>query len=166
MLQKAIPAFPWRILMKNAKDNTINLHDRLDCWLLEELKEKTGRTGRDEEELTLCLYDSDGTVMGGLEGRFLFESFYLDLLAVDPCARHQKAGSRLMEQLEAECLRRKIYTIFLNTQDYQAPGFYRKLGYEICGKMEDTPFRGTSRIFLKKVLKPEEGRKKLNEEPD
>ncbi len=139
------------------------VHEQLDAWLLDELKRKTGRVSRDEEDFFRGLYDQEGKLMAGLEGRFLFESFYLDLLAIDPECRNQKLGSRLMQELEAECRRRNIHTVFLSTQDYQAPGFYQKLGYEICGVMENVPFSGTVRYFLKKTLQTDSVR---TEEPD
>ena len=43
--------------------------------------------------------------------------------------------------------------IFLNTYSFQAPGFYRKLGFRSFGQIRNYP-RGESRIFFVKTLRP------------
>jgi hypothetical protein len=40
----------------------------------------------------------------------------------------------------------------LDTHSYQAPGFYRRRGYEVLGELPGWPGQ-TTRIFLRKILR-------------
>ena len=56
-------------------------------------------------------------------------------MAVDENARGRGYGSRILEGLEAEALRRGARKIVLNARD-NAVEFYRKRGYAIVGDAE------------------------------
>lgn len=53
---------------------------------------------------------------------------------------------------EREAVERGCRMALLNTHSFQAPGFYRELGYEVYGKVEGYP-RGHSYIRLRKDLR-------------
>jgi hypothetical protein len=40
----------------------------------------------------------------------------------------------------------------LDTHSYQAPGFYRRCGYEEIGQLPGWPSEDTTRVFLRKTL--------------
>ena len=132
------------------------IHDQdsstfVDELLLKELEQKTGRSNRQEDEIHLTWVEG-GEVLGGLYAFCRFETCFLDLLAVDPSARSRKVGSQLMHKMESLCREKGLKYILLNTQDYQAPEFYRKLGYEETAAVKDVPFEGTPRYYFKKRL--------------
>jgi ribosomal protein S18 acetylase RimI-like enzyme len=56
-----------------------------------------------------------------------------------------------MQAIEEEARARDLIGIWLDTYSFQAPGFYRKLGYEEVGRIPDYP-PGQARIFLAKRL--------------
>ena len=62
-----------------------------------------------------------------------------------------RRGRRLMRRAEAIARRAGKQLIFLNSYSFQAPGFYRKLGFRSFGRIRDYP-RGESRIFFVKNL--------------
>lgn len=123
----------------------------IDGKLLQELERKTGKTSRQEADIDLT-YIQDGQILGSLHAKYMFETCFLDLLAVEPACRKQGIGLQLMQTLEAECIKKGVKTILLTTQDYQAPGFYTKCGYTCHMEMEDVPFQGTVRYFFSKKL--------------
>lgn len=47
--------------------------------------------------------------------------------------------------------RRGCREVHLDTHDYQAPDFYRRLGYEVIGELPGWP-GDTRRLFLRKAL--------------
>ena len=128
-----------------------NSSEFLDELLLQELRHKTGRISRNEEAVYLT-WTEEGRILGGLSAVCRFETCFLDLLAVHPQARSKSIGSQLMHSLENLCRKKGLKYILLNTQDYQAPEFYRKLGYELTAAVEDIPFEGTVRYYFKKRL--------------
>ncbi len=68
-------------------------------------------------------------------------------------ARHGGVGRALMSELEAEAVRRAMTGIWLDTYTFQAPDFYRRMGFAEFGRIDDYP-RGESRIFFSKRLAP------------
>ncbi|OLU36103.1 GNAT family N-acetyltransferase [Ileibacterium valens] len=76
----------------------------------------------------------------------------MEWLAVESDFRHRNIGSLLLQELEKRCRQMNIHTIVLNTQDYQAPVFYEKNGFNLAGQIRDFPFEGTIRYFLSKRL--------------
>ena len=77
-----------------------------------------------------------GEALGGLWGYTSYGWLYVQLLAVEEAARGQGAGRELLRRAEAEALAR---------------GFYKRLGYEVFGKLADYP-PGFARYFLRKAL--------------
>ncbi|MBA5778545.1 GNAT family N-acetyltransferase [Stappia sp. F7233] len=74
----------------------------------------------------VLIRDDDGNTLGGLWGRPMGE-----------------AGRAAKE--------RGCVGAWLDTFDFQAPGFYKGLGYEVFGHLPDHP-GGASRTFLRKLF--------------
>jgi GNAT superfamily N-acetyltransferase len=55
---------------------------------------------------------------------------YIDLLYVSKERRGQGLGRLLMKRAEDEARKRGCHSAFLWTQEFEAPGFYEKLGYK------------------------------------
>lgn len=96
--------------------------------------------------------DSD-EIIGGVYGNFgSFNWLYVDTLWVSPAARGKGHGRVLMDHIESEAAKNDCHSAFLSTFSFQAPEFYKKLGYEVFGELEAFP-AGYQRIFLRKHLK-------------
>lgn len=94
----------------------------------------------------------DGTVVGGVYGNYgAFNWMYVDSLWVSPEHRGAGYGRKLMDLIEAEAIENGCYGSYLSTFTFQAPGFYKRLGYEVFGELKEFP-PGMSRFFLKKDL--------------
>ncbi|MGC2619782.1 MAG: GNAT family N-acetyltransferase, partial [Acidobacteriaceae bacterium] len=102
--------------------------------------------------LVISVSDHDsGEVIGGLWGSTSYGYLHIDMLIVPESLRGTGLGSRMMQQAEDEALRRGCHGSYLETFDFQARGFYERLGYKVFGQLEDTP-PGHTRYFLKKSL--------------
>ena len=66
----------------------------------------------------------------------------------------QGLGRRLLEAAEAEALRRGCEQVVLSTHSFQAPEFYKRLGYQEVFAIEGRP-RGYSNIIYIKQLRRE-----------
>ena len=85
------------------------------------------------------LHDDAGAVIGGLWGYTAFEWLHVQLLLVPASMRGRGLGRTLMQTAEAEARRRGCRGIHLDSFDFQAGGFYRKLGYRLFGLLTDFP---------------------------
>ncbi len=81
--------------------------------------------------LRVAVRSADGELIGGLIGRTHAIPFWLEISAlwVDEAARRHGIGRRLVERAEREARLRGCRFVRLATSDYQAPDFYKKLGY-------------------------------------
>lgn len=107
----------------------------------------------DFRPLALVLSDDRGQTIGGLWGRTAFGWLFVELLFVPESLRGSGLGRELMRRAEAEAIARGCHAAWLDTFQFQARGFYERLGYTCFGELNDYP-PGFARYFLRKVLKP------------
>ena len=103
--------------------------------------------------LAIVLADASGQTVGGLWGRTAFGWLFVELLFVPESLRGQGVGRELMHRAETEAITRGCHAAWLDTFEFQARGFYERLGYTCFGELNDYP-PGFSRYFLRKVLTP------------
>lgn len=95
--------------------------------------------------------NDEGEVIGGLYGFAKWGWLYVDWLAIHEDYRHKGIGRELMRQAEEKALELKVPKIRLNTFEFQAPDFYKKLGYEVAAIEEGFP-EGFKTYYLQKYL--------------
>ncbi len=92
-------------------------------------------------------------IVGGLKGYTHWEWLYIAMLWIEEPERGKGLGTRLVRLAEREGRRRGCRHAWLDTYDFQAPGFYRKLGYRLFGRLPDYPVRGRIRFFFTRSLR-------------
>jgi ribosomal protein S18 acetylase RimI-like enzyme len=112
---------------------------------------------RNEEVLSILIRGKGDEVMGAVIGSCLFGRMHVRTLWVDESVRGTGWGRRLMEVAEAEAVRRGCTHAYTDTFSWQAPEFYKKLGYEVYGVLENYP-PGSSLIYLSKAIGDQEPR--------
>ena len=103
------------------------------------------------EPIALLVRDENGEILGGLYGRVFFKWLYVELLSVPEQARGSGMGTKLMLMAEDLAREKACIGVWLDTFDFQAPEFYRKLGYSELGQIADYP-PGHKRFFFQKRL--------------
>lgn len=101
--------------------------------------------------LAVLIKDRDDKTLGGLWGRTGFGWLFVELLFVPEGLRGQGLGAGLLSAAEVAARARGCHSAWLDTYDFQAPGFYQKLGYMEFGVLDDYPV-GHKRRFLRKSL--------------
>jgi len=99
-----------------------------------------------------CVRNDAGEVIAGFNGHTWGGCCELAYVWVDERHRGQGLGTRLVRAAEAEALARGCTQVVLATHDFQAPGFYERLGYERKYAIEDRP-RGHANIIYVKGLR-------------
>lgn len=110
---------------------------------------KTG--GSKSEPFALMVRDEHEAILGGLYGRVIFQWMFIELLSVPEQGRGQGIGSELMAMAEALAKEKNCLGIWLDTFDFQAPEFYKKMGFSQFGEIVDYP-PGHKRHFFQKRL--------------
>ena len=111
------------------------------------------QTGRDDGRwLGIFLRDGDGHIEGGLSGWTWAGWLKINLLWVREDLRGQGSGRALLDAAEKEALARGCGRATLDTYSFQAPEFYRKLGWRIVSVVEACPGPGQKHYTLVKQL--------------
>ncbi|MFW5838823.1 MAG: GNAT family N-acetyltransferase [Bacillota bacterium] len=90
--------------------------------------------------------------IGGVTCDVYEKTLYIPYLAVDKKYRTLGIGTNLMKRVEEESKQRNVSMIDLGTSDFQAKGFYEKLGYETVYTQKNQP-RGYNTYTMIKVIK-------------
>ena len=103
------------------------------------------------EEYWFVAEDDSGEVIGTITGRAYYNEVHIGDLIIDKRFRGQDIGTKLVRAVEEE-YRNKCYDkITLTTFGFQAPEFYKKLGYSLEFVREDKDPK-LSKYFYCKAL--------------
>lgn len=96
--------------------------------------------------------DDDDKIIGGCNGCFLYGCLVVDTLWLAESLRGQGYGTKLMQMAESLGLENECGFATVNTMDWEALDFYKKLGFNI--EFERKGFdKGSIFYFLRKELK-------------
>jgi ribosomal protein S18 acetylase RimI-like enzyme len=101
--------------------------------------------------LAIFVRDEAGGIVAGIAGGTWAGYLEIKSLWVRADRRGQGHGRRLLLAAEREALSRGCDRVLLDTHDFQAIAFYRRLGYEVFGQFDGIGGRYT-RYYLRKRL--------------
>lgn len=110
------------------------------------------RPERNLRPLNVLVFNSWRRVIGGLFAETRLSWLKINVLAVAADLRRQGIGAHLVALAEFEAVRRGCGYAFTESMDYQAPDFFRKLGYAIVGRINDWDSYGHAKLVLVKKL--------------
>ncbi len=113
---------------------------------------------RDQRPLAILVSDpSTGEVVGGLLGGTSFGLLRIDRFFLPESLRKQGLGSRIIKAAEEEGRRRGCSRALLTTLSFQAPGFYKRQGWEVLAQLDADPPAPTWFLMTKTLTGPSEG---------
>lgn len=95
--------------------------------------------------------DAHGHLVGGLLGQIRVHWLHVDILVTAPGHRRSGLGSELMARAERVARQHACVGLWLDTFEFQAPGFYEKLGFTRCGSLRNF-WNGHDRHIYEKRL--------------
>ena len=110
---------------------------------------RSKREVAESEPLNLYVEDEHGEIMAGLVAETFGNWLEIEYLFVKEDIRGQGIGSQLLQQAESEAKKRNCRFAFVNTYQFQAPGFYQKQGYKEVFILKDYPYIGQRHYYQK-----------------
>lgn len=101
--------------------------------------------------LAITVRGEAGEIRAGLCGHTWGGCCEIRQLWVHESLRHQGLGSALLRAAEAEARQRGCEQIVLTTHSFQAPAFYRRLGFELIATVQNYP-RGHQHLVFRKQI--------------
>jgi ribosomal protein S18 acetylase RimI-like enzyme len=103
------------------------------------LRALRGTPGEREVPLHLWVLDDSGELVAGLVGHTWTSWLHVTYLWVHERHRGGGLGSQLLAEAERRAAERGCTAVRLETWDFQAPGFYKKQGYDVVCVIPDYP---------------------------
>ncbi len=103
------------------------------------------------QDLAVFLKTDQNKMVGGVYGWTWGKCLEIQYLWIHPSLRGQGYGQKLITVIEQQAVDRGCIQVILDTFSFQAPEFYRKLGYELFGTIDGYPNQ-CRKFFLKKQL--------------
>lgn len=95
--------------------------------------------------------EEDGQIMGIITGRAYYNEVHIGDLIVGKDFRRDGVGSKLVAAVEEAFAGKGYKKIALTTFGFQAPEFYKKLGYELELVREDADPKLSKYFYLKRI---------------
>ena len=95
--------------------------------------------------------EDDGNIAGVIVGRAYYNEVHIGDLIVGKDYRRAGVGSKLVAAVEEAYKGKGYEKIALTTFGFQAPEFYKKLGYELEFIREDADPKLSKYFYLKKI---------------
>lgn len=121
--------------------------------LLEGISEAAYKKGMSKTRtFAFIVKDQNNRIVAGLKGYTYYKCLEIDLLWVEEDFRGKGIGSILIGEAEKIGRDRHCYFATLNTMEWEALGFYQKMGYDVEFVREGYE-KNSKMCFLKKMLK-------------
>lgn len=120
---------------------------------LEEYTKSTVPALKEKYEEVSFIYEENNKVLGRIVGHIHWDHLQIELFSVSGEARGKGVGTKILKHVEDLAKDKDLSYILLETMSFNAPGFYEKNGYDVCMRIEDSPFEGAIRYFYKKDIK-------------
>ena len=95
--------------------------------------------------------EENGSIVGVITGRAYYNEVHIGDLIVGKECRRDGVGSKLVAAVEDAFAGKGYENIALTTFGFQAPEFYKKLGYELEFVREDKDPRLSKYFYIKRI---------------
>jgi Acetyltransferases len=124
---------------------------RINGLLKYNVTQTNGKLKIPNVEIVRVACDENGVIVGGASGSTYLSSLEIEVLWVNEAYRRKGIASELLKEIESEAREVGCSLAHVTTYSFQAPLFYQKQGYIICGEIDGFP--NNIRLFtLKKKL--------------
>jgi len=109
-------------------------------------------TSTGNKDIVLFIRNSKNNLIAGVQGDYNTSGWlYICCIWVSEEYRSQGYGTLLIRCIESEAKKNGCTNSYLNTIEFQAPEFYKRLGYHVFASLENF-HQNYTKYFLKKNL--------------
>ena len=124
--------------------------ERDNAFIRDQLRAYNAAYLRDFRDYS-CHIREDGRIVAGAVAESTLDAVEVEFLFVDSAWRGKGLGEALLRHIEGAAARDGMRRVLLNTYSFQAPEFYRKMGYRELFVL-DPCFDGVRQHYFAKEL--------------
>ena len=94
-------------------------------------------------------FKKNESLIGGAQCVSVWDWMHIKLMWVKESERKKGYGTKIIDRIQQEAIKRKCIGMHLDTYSFQAKDFYLQFGFKIFGHINDHP-KGHVRYYLKK----------------
>ena len=128
-----------------------NEQDIQEIYVMLKAYNLSNREKSDNVPLGIFLEDENKKKIAGLIGETFGNWLCIHYFFVAECLRGQGIGRKMIEAAECEAKKRGCKYAFVDTFSFQAPDFYKKLGYKEVFTLEEYPYTGKRHYYNKEI---------------
>lgn len=114
------------------KIEKVESYDRIESFIEEEQEKYEAKLGIECNYAPFCFEAKiDDTTIGAVTGATFFSEIYIDELVVKEAYRGKGIGTRLIKAVQEYFKECGFHNINCCTNEFQAPKFYEKCGFEL-----------------------------------
>ncbi len=112
---------------------------RINGLLKYNMDKTSGKLKVPDVEIIKVARNESGIIIGGISGCTYLSSLEIEVLWVSEDYREQNIASQLLKEIEVEAKKVGCCLAHLTTYSFQAPQFYQKRGFVVCGEVDGFP---------------------------
>lgn len=128
------------------------IYEEVDTFINESFEDYAAKNNVDLNYEEYCFVALDEEkVIGSITGRAYYNEVHIGDLIIDLNYRRQKIGTKLVKTVEEAYKGKGFSKITLTTFGFQAPEFYKKLGYTLEFVREDSDPKLSKYFYIKSL---------------
>lgn len=102
---------------------------------------------------TFAIYSADdsGNIIGGVKGEIFEKVCMIQTVWIHEAQRKKGLGTRIFKKLEEYAKEKSCKIIQLDTAEFQAKGFYEKIGFSVVATLPEN-FKGYTTYIMRKLI--------------
>ena len=137
------------VMFPITRERGVELSDELELRLRAFNEAAVGPLGK--RRLVLSVRNELGSLIAGLAAEIFWNCMYVESLWVAEEHRQNGYGAALLRQAEEIAGSEACDVVYLSTFSFQAPDFYRKVGYNCFGSLSHEPREYSREWFCKRL---------------
>jgi len=109
----------------------------------------TEKTGKQKHKRFAVSLRDNGEIVGGIVGQVWMTVLFIQFFWIDERFRGHDDGTALIAAIEDQARKFGAVRAYVDTMSFQAPGFYKRCGYEAFGTIDGYPGGATRHWFTK-----------------
>lgn len=135
-------------------NNSVYSDTEKDCWerIWNYNRKHLPQDHMPSEIYNIHCKNKDGELSAAIFTESYLNFMFVKLLFVDEESRKHGLGKKLLSEIEEHARKRACTHCYLDTFSFQAPAFYKRLGYKEFGVLEEFPPGHKRHFFVKELL--------------